>query len=318
MRSSSLVTVTTVYARPCPSHPGSAAAEEAATRFGVSIVPSASGRSDPVAEARRAEDLRFDLVSIWDHPVGDRPSFETWTLLTWIAAHTERIGLATNVLGLPFRLPALTAKMAESLDRLSGGRVILGLGGGGNDHEAAGLGAPGRTPSEKVDALEEGLDVIRGVWGRSPFSFQGEHYRNERAVVEPKPGRPIPVWLGTYGPRALELTGRLADGWIPSMPYLPPRVARAKIDVVRGAAEAAGRDPDAFDYAYNVGVRIGGPPADDPERQVAGEPDEVVERLLELTEIGFTVLNLWLGGRREEQLERFGTEVMPALRRLGA
>ena len=104
------------------------------TRFGVSIVPSASGRSDPVAEARRAEELGLDHVSIWDHPHGERPSLETWTLLTWIAARTERIGLATDVLGLPFRLPALTAKMAETLDRLSGGRVILGLGGGGNDH----------------------------------------------------------------------------------------------------------------------------------------------------------------------------------------
>jgi alkanesulfonate monooxygenase SsuD/methylene tetrahydromethanopterin reductase-like flavin-dependent oxidoreductase (luciferase family) len=172
-----------------------------------------------------------------------------------------------------------------------------------------------------VDALEEGLDVIRGVWSRTPFSFEGEHYRTDGALVEPKPGRPIPIWLGTYGPRALELTeltGRLADGWIPSMPYLPPSVARGKIDLVRAAAEAAGRDPDAFDYAYNVGVRIGGPSSDDPERQVAGEPDEVVERLLELAEIGFTVLNLWVGGRREEQLQRFGTEVLPAIRHLVA
>ena len=286
------------------------------TRFGVSIVPSASGRSDPVAEARHAEDLGLDLVSIWDHPHGDRPSLETWTLLTWIAARTERIGLATNVLGLPLRLPALTAKMAETLDRLSGGRVILGLGGGGNDREMAGLGAPARTPLEKVEALEEGLEVIRGVWGRSPFSFEGRHYRTDAATIEPKPERSIPIWLGTYGPKALDLTARRADGWIPSMPYLPPRVARSRMDRVRAAAAGAGRDPDALDYAYNVGVRIGGSPPEDPERQVAGEPEEVVERLLELTEIGFTVLNLWLGGRREEQLERFGSQVLPTLRRL--
>jgi probable F420-dependent oxidoreductase len=284
------------------------------TRFGVSIVPSASGRSDPVAEARRAEDLGLDHVSIWDHPNGDRPSFETWTLLTWIAARTERIGLATDVLGLPFRLPALTAKMAETLDRLSGGRVILGLGAGGSDRETAGLGAPARTPLEKVEALEEGLEVIRGVWNRSPFSFEGRHYRADAAMIEPKPERPIPIWLGTYGAMALDLTGRRADGWIPSMPYLPPRAARSRMELVRASAARAGRDPDALDYAYNLGVRIGGPPPDDPERQVAGEPEEVVERLLELTDIGFTVLNLWLGGRREEQLERFGTHVLPALR----
>src|SRR5262245_53986780 len=115
-------------------------------RVGVSIVPTASGRSDPVAEARLAEDLGFDLVSIWDHPHGDRPSFETWTLLTWIAARTRRVGLCTNVLGLPFRPPALTAKMAETLDRLSDGRVTLGLGAGGNDREIAALGAQSRTP----------------------------------------------------------------------------------------------------------------------------------------------------------------------------
>src|SRR6266508_2178731 len=90
-------------------------------RFGVSIIPSASGRSDPVAQARRAEELGFDLVSIWDHPHGENPSFETWTLMTWIAARTTRIRVASNVLGLPFRLPALTAKMAETLDRLSDG-----------------------------------------------------------------------------------------------------------------------------------------------------------------------------------------------------
>lgn len=282
----------------------------------MSIVPSASGRSDPVAEARLAEDLGFDLVSIWDHPVGERPSFETWTLLTWIAARTERIGLATNVLGLPFRLPAMTAKMAETLDRLSGGRVTLGLGGGANDGEIAGAGGPVRTPAEKVAALEEALRIVRGVWTRTPFSFEGRHYRTADAAIEPKPARPIPVWLGTYGPKALEVTGRLADGWIPSMPYLPPASARSRMDVVRAAAERAGRNAAALDYAYNLGVRVGGPPPDDPERQVAGEPDEIVERLLELTELGFTVLNLWIGGRREEQLRRFASEVMPALRQL--
>jgi len=286
-------------------------------RFGVSIVPSASGRSDPVAEAERSEELGFDLLSIWDHPHGERPSFETWTLITWIAARTHRVSLATNVLGLPFRLPALTAKMAESLDRLSHGRLILGLGGGGSNEEFGSLGAPVRTPAEKVRALEEALAVIRGVWTESPFTFEGRHYRNDAALVEPKPEHPIPIWLGTYGPRALELTGRSADGWIPSMGPATPSEAVSKMRVVRAAAEGAGRDPDVLDYALNVSVRIGGPPPDDPERLVAGEPDEVIERLLVFLELGFTVLNVWLGGRREEQAERLATEIIPTLRQLG-
>jgi len=227
-------------------------------RFGVSIIPSASGRSDPVAQARRAEELGFDLVSIWDHPHGENPSFETWTLMTWIAARTTSIRVASNVLGLPFRLPALTAKMAETLDRLSDGRLIIGLGGGGDDEEFAGFGAPARTPSEKVEALEEGIAVIRGVWAESPFTYHGRHYRNEAAMLEPKPSHGIPIWLGTYGRKALELTGRVADGWIPSMGPAPPPQVKPKMKLVRRAAEHAGRDPDSLEYAYNVSVRIGG------------------------------------------------------------
>ena len=286
-------------------------------RFGVSIIPSATGRSDPVAQARRAEELGFDLISIWDHPHGANPSFETWTLMTWIAARTTTIRVASDVLGLPFRLPALTAKMAETLDRLSGGRLILGLGGGGDDSEFAGFGAPVRTPAQKVEALGEGLALMRGLWADSPFTFAGRHYRNEAAMLEPKPSHRIPIWLGTYGRRALELTGRLADGWIPSMGPLPVQKVTSKMEIVRRAAEQAGRDPDSLDYAYNVSVRIGGPPADDPDRRITGEPDEIVERLLEILDLGFTVLNFWVGGRRDEQQERLASEVVTPLRQLG-
>lgn len=285
-------------------------------RFGVTIIPSASPRSDPVGEAVLAEQLGFDLVSVWDHPHGENPSFESWTLMTWMAARTTTISVASNVLGLPFRLPALTAKMAESLDRLSGGRLILGLGGGGNDAEMAGYGAPLRTPIEKVGALAEAIEIIRGVWWEPSFTYDGKHYRNDGALLEPKPERQIPIWLGTYGPKALEVTGRLADGWIPSMPYAPPRVALEKRATVERAIADAGRDPDAFEWAYNVGARIGGGPADDPHRRIAGEPEEVIERLVELLEMGFTTLNFWLGGRRDEQMERLATDVLPEVRRL--
>jgi alkanesulfonate monooxygenase SsuD/methylene tetrahydromethanopterin reductase-like flavin-dependent oxidoreductase (luciferase family) len=287
-------------------------------RFGVTIIPSASPRSDPVGDAVLAEQLGFDLVSVWDHPHGENPSFESWTLMTWMAARTTTISVASNVLGLPFRLPALTAKMAESLDRLSGGRLILGLGAGGNDAEFAGYGAPIRTPGEKVEALAEAIEIIRGTWWQPSFTYDGKYYRNDGALLEPKPERPIPIWLGTYGPKALEITGRMADGWLPSMPYAPPRVALEKRAIVQRALDDAGRDPDAFEWAYNVGARIGSGPPTDPERQIAGEPDEVIERLVELLEMGFTTLNFWLGGRREDQMERMATDVLPEVRRVTA
>jgi alkanesulfonate monooxygenase SsuD/methylene tetrahydromethanopterin reductase-like flavin-dependent oxidoreductase (luciferase family) len=286
-------------------------------RFGIGIVPSASGRSDPAGQARRAEELGFDLVTIWDHPHGEHPSFELWTLLTWIAARTSRIAVASDVLGLPFRLPAMIAKMSESLDRLSDGRLILGLGSGGSEAELAGFGVRPLSPAERVDAFEEALDVIRGVWGSARFTHAGRHYHTEAAQLEPKPARAIPIWIGAYGPRMLELTGRLGDGWIPSMAYLPPDDARPAMDAVRESAERAGRDPATLDYAYNVSVRIDDRSAGDPGRQVVGEPSAVVERLAGLLELGFTVLNLFPGGRRDEQVERLGAEVLPALRRLG-
>src|SRR6266516_5693953 len=194
-------------------------------RFGLAVSTSTREGADPLGDARHAESLGFDLLTVSDHLHGRQPSFETWTLLTWLAAGTERIAVAPTVLGLPYRSPPVVAKMAESLQRLSNGRLILGLGGGGSDQEFRAFGLALRRPGEKVEALEEEIEILRGMWSRSPFTFQGKHFRVEEAQIEPKPSRPIPIWLGTYGRRALELTGRLADGWNPSMPYAPPHVA---------------------------------------------------------------------------------------------
>jgi alkanesulfonate monooxygenase SsuD/methylene tetrahydromethanopterin reductase-like flavin-dependent oxidoreductase (luciferase family) len=285
-------------------------------RFGVTIIPSASGRSDPVAEARHAEELGLDVVSVWDHPLTDRPSLETWTLLTWIAARTSRIHVMSNVLGLPYRPPPVLAKMAETLDRMSGGRLILGLGAGSQRGDFGDLGLPDRSPGGKVTALEEAIQVIRGMWSEPSFSFSGRYYRVGDIRLEPKPDRPIPIWLGTYGPRGVELAGRLADGWIPSMAYAPPSIIGANIDRVRKAAEAAGRDPAEVTLAYNVGLRIGGEPSPDEETKVAGEPEAVVERLVEIIRLGFSCLNFWVSGDRVQQRERLAGEVLPAVREL--
>src|SRR6266705_4535521 len=123
--------------------------------FGLGLSTSARPGTDPAADARRAEDLGFDFVSASDHPCGTHPTYETWTMLSWIAAATSRIRVATRVLGVPYRAPPMVAKMAETLDRLSVGRLILGLGGGYSDDEfrAFGLGVP--SPAERVAGLGE-------------------------------------------------------------------------------------------------------------------------------------------------------------------
>src|SRR5947207_13744300 len=187
--------------------------------FGLGLSTSARPGTDPAADARRAEDLGFDFVSASDHPCGSQPTYETWTMLSWIAARTSRIGVATRVLGVPYRPPAVVAKMAETLDRLSGGRLILGLGGGYSDDEFRAFGLGAFSPRDKVDGLEEAIRIARGLWSEREFTFSGRLYRTDRAELEPKPAHRIPIWLGTYGPRALALTGRLAEGWIPSLRF---------------------------------------------------------------------------------------------------
>jgi len=285
-----------------------------ALRFGVSVDASAAEGADPVADARHAESLGFDLLTVSDHIHGRRPTFETWTLLTWIAASTGRISVGTNVLGLPYRPPAVVAKMAESLDRLSGGRLVLGLGAGGSDEEFRGFGLEIRRPGEKIEALEEAVHVIRGVWARTPFTFGGRHFHTEEAAVEPKPARRIPIWFGTYGPRALALTGRVADGWIPSFPFAPPDVVGEMRHRVLSAAAQAGRDPDEVTCAYNLGVMVGDDPGTRARRIVWGPPDRVAEELAGFVRMGFTVLNLWPVGNAHEQRERLAGEVIPSVR----
>jgi probable F420-dependent oxidoreductase len=282
--------------------------------FGVSVSTSAIPGADPVTEARRAEDLGFDFVSASDHLHGRAPTFEPWTMLSWVASATSRIRMATRVLAVPYRNPAVVAKMAETFDRLSGGRLILGLGGGYMDEEFRAFGLGERSPRDKVDGLEEAIRIARGLWSERDFTFDGRLSRAEGAVLEPKPDHRIPIWLGTYGPRALDLTGRLADGWIPTLELAPPDRVTVMRDRVLAAAGDAGRQPDEITCVYNLDVRVD-ERAEEAPSVVSGSPDAVAERLLGFQRLGFTAFNfLPVGDDRKEQAERLAREVVPAVR----
>jgi probable F420-dependent oxidoreductase len=281
--------------------------------FGLNVNQSAAPGADPVGDALRAEELGYEMVMLSDHLVGGRPTHETWTLLTWLASRTSRIRVGTNVLGLPYRNPAVLAKMAETLQRLSGGRLVLGLGAGGSDAEFHAFGLPEREPREKIGAFEEALEIIRRLWTDQSVTFHGRHYSVHEASIDPRPERPIPLWLGTYGPRSLRITGRVADGWIPSFPFAPPEQWRGMRDVVRKAAQDADRDPSEIELAYNVGVRLDGSGA---TRRpiIAGSAGEVAETLAGFVRDGVTFVNVWPVGDAREQAERIAGEVMPAVR----
>jgi alkanesulfonate monooxygenase SsuD/methylene tetrahydromethanopterin reductase-like flavin-dependent oxidoreductase (luciferase family) len=144
--------------------------------------------------------------------------------------------------------------------------------------------------------------------------FDGHYYRTEEADLEPKPAHHIPIWLGTFGPRGLALTGRLADGWIPSLDLAPPDVAIKMREQIMSAARAAGRTPTEITCAYNLPVRLSQEPDSD-QAVVSGPPEAVAARLAEFVKIGFTAINfILLGPGEEEQRNRIASEVIPAAR----
>ena len=172
-------------------------------KFGYFLIPTAG---DPLLEtAREAEQLGLDYIAVQDHPYQKR-FVDTWTLLSMIAAATERIGIFPDVANLPLRPPAVMAKAAASIDLLSGGRFELGLGAGGFWDAIEAFGGSKRKPAAALSALEEAVEIIRLVWsGERNLRYEGEHYHLRGAKSGPVPAHPIGIWLGVYGPRALEV-----------------------------------------------------------------------------------------------------------------
>ncbi|MCU1411494.1 MAG: class flavin-dependent oxidoreductase [Rhodoglobus sp.] len=224
--------------------------------FGVFITPTNSPAQAPVQRAVLAEQLGYDLATFQDHPY--QPSFhDTWTLLSWVAAKTERIHLAANVHNLPLRgQPAVFARAAASLDLLSGGRFEMGLGAGGFWDAIEAIGGRRLTPGQGVDALSEAIDIMRGVWdagSREPLRVAGEFYSVNGAKRGPAPAHDIPIWVGALKPRMLRLIGTKGDGWLPSLAYLKPGDLERGNAAIDEAAEAAGRDPREIRRLLNVG-----------------------------------------------------------------
>ena len=287
-------------------------------KVGVNIHTTLQQGVDPVTEALHAEQFGFDVVTFHGDALhGSSPSFELWTLLGWVAARTSSIRVAPVVLALPHRHPAVLAKMAETLDRLAGGRLILVLGAGGPMNEPAyqALGLASRSPREKVQALEEAVDLLRGLWSTSGFSYAGQHFRTEGAIIEPKPGRPVPIWLGVFGDRMLDLVGRKADGWLPTYQFLEPELAYRKLEQIRRVAEQAGRNPDGITFGYNIPVLVEEGAVTNRWR-IAGSERSVARQLIAIVRHGFSFLNVWPIGEAAVQRERLAGDVLPLVRDL--
>jgi alkanesulfonate monooxygenase SsuD/methylene tetrahydromethanopterin reductase-like flavin-dependent oxidoreductase (luciferase family) len=262
-------------------------------QFGVFITPDASQPQRALDQAVLADELGFDVIGVQDHPY-QRRFFDTWTLLVAMAMRTKRVTVFPDVANLPLRPPAVLAKAAASLDLLSGGRVELGLGGGGFWDAVKAMGGPVRTPGESVTSLEEAIRVIRAMWtGERGLHVDGTFYRLDGVHSGPVPAHPIGIWVGAYKPRMLNLIGRMADGWVPSLGYVQPADLLEGNQRIDTAATGAGREPKAIRRVLNMG----------------DQPADVVVALA--LDYG---MDTFLISEEETAMREFATEIAPKVR----
>ncbi len=223
-------------------------------RFGSFVSPISSPAQHAVDLALRSEDLGLDLVTFQDHPY-QAAFHDTWTLMTWVTARTERIHVSGNVLNLPLRQPAVLARAAASLDLLGGGRFELGIGAGGFYDAIAAMGAPLLSASDAVSGMDEALDIIRGIWNvddPAPLRISGRIHRVDGPQRGPRPAHDVPIWVGAVKPRMQGIIGRKADGWLPSLPWLQPGDLTRGNRVIDESARKVGRDPAQIVRLLNI------------------------------------------------------------------
>ncbi len=278
--------------------------------FGVSVVPLADPPDWAARIARAADRSGLDLVGIQDHPY-PRRFLDTWTLIATLVPVTENVRFFPDVANLPLRPPVMLAKSAASLDLLSGGRIEMGLGAGAFWDAVAAMDGPRRSPGEAVRSVEEAIEVMRLVWSdERSLRFDGEFYSLQGMRPGPQPAHDVGIWVGAYGPRMLDLIGRLADGWVPSHGHAPPERLPGMHVRIDEAAEKAGRDPGDIRRAYNSSGKIG-EEGDDP---LDGPASRWIETLTDFAiEQGMDTFIFWPSEDHERQTEIFASEVAPAV-----
>ena len=215
--------------------------------------------ADVLAMASAAEAVGFEAIWISDHLGFGDPggawsgAWESWTLLSALAAATRRVRLGTYVSAVPLRNPAVLAKMAETLDEVSGGRLILGLGAGWNEPEFAAFGVPF---DHRFDRFEEALRIITTMLRTGRATYAGTYAEARAARLEPRGPRPtgLPVMVGATGARMLRLTAELADEWNAGM--RSPGDLVPLLAAVDAACLAAGRDPATLPRSAEVLIRV--------------------------------------------------------------
>ena len=271
-----------------------------------------------------AEETGLDSVFGADHLIFregevNEGIHECWTVLTAIAAITERVEIGPLVLALPFRNPALTAKMAAELDEVSNGRLILGLGCGWHEPEFDAFGYPF---DHRVSRFAEGLEIIMPLLRGETVTFEGRYHRAVNAELRPRPVRPggPPVLIAGKQPRMLSLVARHAAQWNGAWFGVPSQAEelRTRLANVRAALDDAGRDPATL--TLTAGIFVAWDDADDdaPERAIRGSIDEVADALAGYDELGIAHLITHVFPRTPEAVRRLGQAAALARERVPA
>jgi alkanesulfonate monooxygenase SsuD/methylene tetrahydromethanopterin reductase-like flavin-dependent oxidoreductase (luciferase family) len=295
--------------------------------FGITVRPSPQGGTLPemtrvnerILQAAVAHDLTCWVI---DHFQSDTdPILECMAFLAYQAGAHPGLRWGTLVLGQGYRNPALTAKMAATLQFLTGGRFILGLGAGDAEREHRAYGYPFPEPRVRVAQLQEAAAIIRAMWQGGPATYSGEHYQIQDAHSLPAPQPPAALMIGGGGERlTLRVVAEHADWWNCDY-YSPPEYAR-KLDVLRSHCRAIGRDPDQIVPTCYMGVTVSHDPAKLVRRRsmshrgevhvISGNPDEVTEQIAAFAAVGVRHMQLnFLDFPSTDSLELFFSDVYP-------
>ncbi|HEX3722909.1 MAG TPA: LLM class flavin-dependent oxidoreductase [Nitrolancea sp.] len=273
------------------------------------------GWSDITEMATLAEDIGFDSLWLVDHflnPYTYRGEdkvqgfWDCWTILPALASTTKNVELGTLVTCTAFRNPALMAKMAATVDEISGGRLILGIGAGWNEYEYRAFGYP---YDHRVSRFEEALTIIHGLLHEGYVDFHGKYYDAHECEMRPRGPRPgkLPIMIGSSSERMLGLTARYADSWNRWLVYSrshPDQIpaAREKVDA---ACLAAGRDPSTLERTASVQIDLKG--TQDPQagkQSLIGTPEEMAETIRAFAAEGISHLQIMLRPNVPEAIEK--------------
>jgi probable F420-dependent oxidoreductase len=247
----------------------------------------------------------------------DRPFLDSLTCLAFLAGCTEKITLGISVLVLPYRHPLYWARVAVSIERLSKGRLIMGVGVGWMEEEFAALGVPFKDRGKITD---EQLQLVSRLWTDERIDYHGEFYDFQNLAFYPKPIQQprIPIWVGGEGIAAQKRTAKYGDAWFPYFVNITPEELRDGFDTVLRLATEAGRDPDHILLACCRPIEVTNDPVPQDESVLRGHPLQLVEALNAYKDIGVDHIALqfmvprWPD--RVEQIERFAQEVLPYVR----